>query len=80
MIHTKCADFSIRVYRSFQSEWQHKTNIEQKKHHSIQCIATISLVQRITILAHVQIITMQSLYIGGHCAMRVFHLACWHYA
>ena len=23
----KCIDCSIRVYRSFQSEWQHETNI-----------------------------------------------------
>ena len=56
-----------------QSEWQHKTNIHHTdRRNTIQCITTISPMQPITILAHLQIKTMWSL--GRIGAMRIFHL------
>ena len=64
-------DCSIKAYRSFQSEWQHKTNIHHiDRRNAIQCIATILPIKQITILTHVRVITMWSL--GGVGTMHIF--------
>ena len=68
----------LGVYQSFLGGNIKQTSITLTEENTIQYIATISPIQRITMLAYVQIIIMRSL--GGDCAMHIFHLLCWHYA